>query len=214
MFSEELRRFGADRPRSAALAAAAHDHLLGGVPMAWMTRWSGSFPVFAREAVGARVVDVDGIEYVDFALGDTGAMCGHSPPFLAEALARQATRAITTMLPSRTRSGWPPSSAGASGSIAGSSPCRPPMPNRAALRLCRHVTGRPKVLVFDWCYHGSVDEALVTVTADGKTMSRPRTSAPRSTLSSPPRPSSSTTSMPSPPRWRTATLPACSPNRR
>jgi glutamate-1-semialdehyde 2,1-aminomutase len=178
VFSDEVRRFGADRPRSAVLAGAAHDHLLGGVPMAWMTRWSGSFPVFAREAIGARVIDVDGIEYVDFALGDTGAMCGHSPAFLTDVLARQATRAITTMLPSEDALWVAAELSRRFGLDRWQLALSATDANRIALRLCRHVTGRPKVLVFDWCYHGSVDETLVTVAADGKTMSRPSNIGP------------------------------------
>jgi glutamate-1-semialdehyde 2,1-aminomutase len=169
----ELSRFAADRPRSATLAARAHDHLLGGVPMAWMTRWSGSFPVFVRDAHGARVVDVDDIEYVDFALGDTGAMCGHSPTFLIEMLARQAGRAITTMMPSEDALWVAAELSRRFGLARWQLALSATDANRSALRVCRHLTGRPKVLVFDWCYHGSVDEALVTATAEGKTMARP-----------------------------------------
>ena len=50
-----------------------------GVPMSWMARWAGGHPVYLAEAHGAHVTDVDGNEYVDLCLGDTGAMAGHSP---------------------------------------------------------------------------------------------------------------------------------------
>jgi glutamate-1-semialdehyde aminotransferase len=178
LLAVELSRFAADRPRSAALAGAAHDHLLGGVPMAWMTRWPGSFPVFARDANGARVVDVDDIEYVDFALGDTGAMCGHSPPFLVEALTRQASRAITTMLPSEDALWVAAELSRRFGLDVWQLALSATDANRFALRICRRVTGRPKVLVFDWCYHGSVDEALVTTSLEGKTVVRPANIGP------------------------------------
>jgi glutamate-1-semialdehyde 2,1-aminomutase len=156
----ERARFEADHPRSAALAASAREHLLGGVPMAWMTRWPGSFPLFAASARGARVVDVDGREYVDFAVGDTGAMTGHALEAVTEAVAAQAAHGLTTMLPS----------AGAI-DVAAELARRFGLPlwqlamtatdaNRFALRIARHLTGRRKVLVFDWCYHGTVDEAL------------------------------------------------------
>ena len=75
----EEERFAGDHPTSRDLAARADGSLLGGVPMNWMACWPGRFPVFAAEASGARVVDVDGHEYIDFCLGDTGAMTGHSP---------------------------------------------------------------------------------------------------------------------------------------
>src|SRR6476660_8460039 len=97
----EEDRFVAAHPRSAALASQARGPLLAGVPMPWMTRWPGAFPVFAASATGARLVDVDGLEYVDLCLGDTVAMTGHALPQVAEAVARQAASGITTMLPSQ-----------------------------------------------------------------------------------------------------------------
>src|SRR5881628_3726576 len=98
--NRELARFRAEHPRSHALAERAKRTLLGGVPMHWMVRWPGGFPVFAAEAEGARFRDVDGHEYVDFCLGDTGAMTGHAPPAAVRALAEQAPRGMTLMLPS------------------------------------------------------------------------------------------------------------------
>ena len=178
-FRTERERFAATHPASAERYAAASAHLLGGVPMAWMKRWPGSFPVFAREAHGARVTDVDGHEYVDFALGDTGAMTGHALAVVTQALAAQAARGITTMLPS-VDAIW----------VAGELTRRFGLPrwqlamtatdaNRFVLRLARHLTGRPKVLVFDWCYHGTVDETLVTVAPDGGTVARPSNLGPQ-----------------------------------
>lgn len=171
-FTDERRRFVETHPRSRALAAEASEHLLAGVPMAWMTRWPGSFPLFVASADGGRLTDVDGITYSDFALGDTGAMAGHALPAVTAALAEQAAKGITTMLPS-------PDAAWVAAELAR----RFGLPrwqlamtatdaNRFALRLARYVTGRPKVLVFDWCYHGTVDETLVTVDGSGRTASR------------------------------------------
>jgi glutamate-1-semialdehyde 2,1-aminomutase len=179
LHDRERTRFVELHPRSAELAAAAAPHLLGGVPMAWMTRWPGAFPLVATEAEGARIVDADGIEYVDFALGDTGAMGGHARPFVTEAVAEQAARGITTMLPS-------PDAAWVAGELAR----RFGLPtwqfalsatdaNRFVLRLARHLTGRPKVAVFDWCYHGTVDEALVVLDADGCVVPRPGSLGPQ-----------------------------------
>ena len=171
--ADEEQRFIATHPRSAVLAKEAQANLLGGVPMAWMTRWPGSFPVFFDTAHGAHFTDVDGLDYIDFCLGDTGAMTGHGLTQVADALYTQASRGITTMLPSvdaalvgaelARRFGLPVWQMAMTATDA----------NRFVLRFARHLTGRPKVLVFDWCYHGSVDEALATLDADGRTVQRP-----------------------------------------
>src|ERR1700722_17816815 len=96
----EERYFVAEHPRSAELFKRAQKSLLGGVPMNWMTKWAGAFPVFVAKASGARFTDVDGHEYVDLCLGDTGAMTGHSPPGVTRTIARRLTQGITLMLPS------------------------------------------------------------------------------------------------------------------
>ena len=70
-------------------AFAAGDHLLGGVPMTWMRMWSGGFPLYQAAASGARLTDIDGHEFIDFCLGDTGAMAGHSPAAVQAAVARR-----------------------------------------------------------------------------------------------------------------------------
>jgi glutamate-1-semialdehyde 2,1-aminomutase len=167
LMTRELERFRAERPRSEALAEQARRSLLGGVPMHWMVRWPGGFPVFAADAEGARVRDVDGHEYVDFCLGDTGAMTGHAPPAAVRALAEQAPRGITLMLPSEDalwvgeemsrRFGLPYWQFALTATDA----------NRFALRIARAITGRPKVLVFNWCYHGTVDETFATLAHGG-----------------------------------------------
>jgi glutamate-1-semialdehyde 2,1-aminomutase len=163
LLARELERFERDHPRSHELARRAHDSLLFGVPMHWMIRWAGGFPVFATYAEGARFRDVDGHEYVDFCLGDTGAMTGHSPEPTVRAVAEQARRGITLMLPSEDslwvgeemtrRFGLPRWQFALTATDA----------NRFAIRLARELTGRPKVLVFNWCYHGSVDESFATL---------------------------------------------------
>src|SRR6266852_3215103 len=95
----EESRFVADHPKSAALYARAQSSLLGGVPMNWMKKWAGAFPIFVKSANGAHFTDVDGRDYIDLCLGDTGAMTGHSPVIVAEAVARRAKEGITFMLP-------------------------------------------------------------------------------------------------------------------
>ena len=99
LMEREERSFVATHPRSAALYERAQKSLLGGVPMNWMKKWAGKVPVFVAEAHGAHFKDVDGHDYIDFCLGDTGAMTGHSPEAAVETIARQAARGITLMLP-------------------------------------------------------------------------------------------------------------------
>ncbi|MFZ9481852.1 MAG: aspartate aminotransferase family protein [Ilumatobacteraceae bacterium] len=167
-------------PASRARATEAGRSLLGGVPMAWMTRWPGSFPLFFDTASGARFTDVDGIEYVDFCLGDTGAMTGHALPQVAEALHRQAQRGITTMLPSDDAAWVGDELARRFGLPFWQMAMTATDANRFVLRFARHLTGRSKVLVFDWCYHGSVDESLVTRDATtGRTLPRPGSIGPQ-----------------------------------
>jgi glutamate-1-semialdehyde 2,1-aminomutase len=170
--ARESEAFAAARPQSRALFERAGGSLLGGVPMPWMMRWAGGFPVFTREASGARIVDVDGHEYVDLCLGDTGAMPGHGPPDVLEAVAAQAARGITTMLPTEDAI-WVGEELGRRfGMERWLFTLTATDANRTALRLARQVTGRPYVLVFSYCYHGSVDEAFAVAGVDGATHSR------------------------------------------
>ena len=169
----EEQRFIATHPRSAVLAKEAQTNLLGGVPMAWMTRWPGSFPIFFDTANGAHFTDVDDLDYIDFCLGDTGAMTGHGLPQVAEALYAQAMRGITTMLPSVDAAWVGAELARRFGLPVWQMAMTATDANRFVLRFARTLTGRDKVLVFDWCYHGSVDEALATLDVDGRTISRP-----------------------------------------
>lgn len=176
--AREEDRFADLHPRSAALAEEARGPLLAGVPMPWMTRWPGRFPVFVESASGARVLDVDGVEYVDLCLGDTGAMTGHAPPQVTAAIADRAGRGITTMLPSADaawvgaelarRFGLPSWQLAMSATDA----------NRFVLRFARHLTGRPRVAVMDWCYHGTVDETLAVLEGD-RVVPRPGSLGPQ-----------------------------------
>jgi glutamate-1-semialdehyde 2,1-aminomutase len=168
----EQKRFLADRPKSKALFERASKSLLGGVPMNWMLKWAGAFPPFVREAQGAHIYDVDGNRYIDFCLGDTGAMTGHSPFATVKAIEEQLRRGITLMLPSedsvwvaeelQNRFGLPFWQFALTATDA----------NRFAIRLARQITGRSKILVFNWCYHGTVDETFITLHDDGSL--RPR----------------------------------------
>jgi glutamate-1-semialdehyde 2,1-aminomutase len=169
---QEVARFERDHPRSRELFERGKANLLAGVPMPWMSEWAGPYPVFVAEASGARFTDVDGNDYVDLCLGDTGAMTGHAPKEAVAAIADQASKGITTMLPTedaiwvgaemQRRFGLPFWQFCLTATDA----------NRFTIRLARAITGRPKILVFNYCYHGSVDETIVTI-EDGVAGPRP-----------------------------------------
>ncbi|HZN04273.1 MAG TPA: transaminase, partial [Candidatus Polarisedimenticolia bacterium] len=169
----ETERFAETHPRSRALHARARKSLLAGVPMHWMVRWPGGFPIVVTEGSGGRFRDVDGHEYVDFCLGDTGAMTGHAPAAVTEAVAERMRRGATFMLPVedalvvaeelQRRFGLPFWQYAVSATDA----------NRFAIRIARHLTGRSRILVFNWCYHGTVDEAFITLGDDGRASTRP-----------------------------------------
>jgi len=168
----EQDRFVAANPRSAELFDRAKAVMPGGVPMSWMSKWPGAFPVFVAEASGAHFRDVDGHDYVDLCLGDTGAMTGHSPGPTVATVRDQVGHGITAMLPTEDsvlvgeeltrRFGLPQWQFTLSATDA----------NRNAIRYARHVTGRRKIVVHDYCYHGSVDETFAALDADGRTVAR------------------------------------------
>ena len=156
----ERDRFRESHRRSAELHEEARSSLLAGVPMSWMAMWAGGFPLYLERAHGATLVDVDGHEYADFCLGDTGAMAGHSPEPAARAVA--GIEGITTMLPTDDAAWVGDELARRFGVPFWQFSLTATDANRWMLRICRHVTARPRVAVFNWCYHGSVDESFVT----------------------------------------------------
>ena len=163
LHQREAKRFAADHPRSAELYARAQRALLGGVPMNWMKKWAGPFPIFVQSARGAHFTDVDGREYVDLCLGDTGAMTGHSPQVVADAVAKRVREGMTFMLPTedalwvgeelQRRFGLPYWQFTLTATDA----------NRFSIRIAREITQRPKILIFHYCYHGTVDETFASL---------------------------------------------------
>lgn len=160
-------------PRSREAYARA-DHLFGRVPMTWMNKTAGAFPRYLAGARGARVTDVDGHEYIDFCLGDTGAMAGHSPAPVTEAVQRRFAElgGATAMLPTEDAEWVGAELTRRFGLARWSFSLTATDANRWAIRLARAVTGRPKVLVNSYCYHGSVDESLIVVGPDGNGTAR------------------------------------------
>ncbi len=161
LLAQERERFITARPRSQALAALAAPHWLFGVPLHWMSDWSTPFALQVAQAQGVVVTDADGHRYVDFCLGDTGAMFGHAPAPVVQAVQREVARGCTTMLSGEDaawvgaelarRFGLPVWQSALSASDA----------NRFLLRWVRAATGRHKLLVFNGCYHGTVDDVFV-----------------------------------------------------
>jgi glutamate-1-semialdehyde 2,1-aminomutase len=169
LISRERAVYRERHPRSAAAFAAAGSHLLGGVPMTWMRMWPGGFPVFLASAAGARLTDIDGNEFIDFCLGDTGAMAGHSPAPVRHAVDRRYRElgGATTMLPTADAAWVADELARRFGVPHWSFTLTATDANRWAIRLARQLTGRPRILVFSDCYHGSVDETFIVATPDG-----------------------------------------------
>jgi glutamate-1-semialdehyde 2,1-aminomutase len=171
IIEHEEKQFSKAHPKSKRMFERARNSMIGGVPMNWMIEWPGTFPIFVKAGMGSRVTDVDGHTYVDFCLGDTGAMFGHSPKAIVEAATKQMRKGITMMLPTEDsiwvgeelarRFGLPYWQIAMTATDA----------NRFALRMAREATGRRKILVFNGCYHGTVDEALVRL-VDGKVVPR------------------------------------------
>ncbi len=170
--AREEERFLALHPKSGELFEKAKGVMPGGVPMSWMTKWPGKYPLFVEKASGARFTDVDGNELIDLCLGDTGSMTGHSPKATVVAIKAQLDRGITAMLPTEdavvvsqelaSRFGLPLWQFTVSATDA----------NRHAIRYARLITGRSKIVVIDRCYHGSVDESFATLDSSGKTVAR------------------------------------------
>lgn len=171
LFEREGERFAAARPRSRELHERAGGSLLSGVPMNWMTRWPGSFPVFFESATGAEVTDVDGNVYADLCLGDTGAMTGHSPPATVAAVRERVAKGVTAMLPTEDAIAVGEEMQRRFGLRDWQFTLSATDANRFVIRIAREVSGRPRILVHNHCYHGSADETVVTL-AEGEVRAR------------------------------------------
>ena len=170
----EQQQFAARNQKSKAAYERA-DHLFGRVPMTWMNKKAGGFPVYFDRAVGNRIWDIDGHEYIDFALGDTGAMAGHSAPEVVDAVERRVKTlgGVTTMMPTEDAEWVAANLSERFGMAKWSFSLTATDANRWAIRLVRAITGKPKILFNSYCYHGSVDESLIVVGPDGQGMDRP-----------------------------------------
>jgi glutamate-1-semialdehyde 2,1-aminomutase len=171
LLANERNLFIARHPNSLALSKQAHAHFLYGVPMHWMNDWGTPTPLFIKDAQGCHFTCADEMEYTDFCLGDTGAMFGHSPPAVAKAMTAQANHGYTAMLPSTLAPDVGQALHDFFGLEYWQLATTATDANRFMLRWARAVTGRTKLLVFDGCYHGTVDDTEVDV-VNGKTVNR------------------------------------------
>ncbi|MGB3178551.1 MAG: aspartate aminotransferase family protein [Albidovulum sp.] len=170
--TRETRRFVMARPKTKAALEAGADDYLDGVPMHWMKDWPMPFPMLVKSANGARLTDLDGYGIDDFCLGDTGSMFGHSPKPVADAIRKQANNGLTYMLPTKAALEAGRLLTDCFGEFRWQIATTATDANRFALRVARAVTGKPKVLVFHGCYHGTIDDAMVA-RHEGKTITRP-----------------------------------------
>ncbi len=178
VLEKEITVFADEHPQCYALYQRAKNCLLDGVPMNWMVRWAGGFPLFVTEAKGACFTCADGKHFLDFCLGDTGAMVGHSPDEPMRRIAEQLGKGITFMLPTEDAI-WVSEELQRRFNLKyWQMTLTATDANRFVLRLARHITKRPYVLVFDYCYHGSVDETFITIN-DGIPGPRPGAIGPQ-----------------------------------
>jgi glutamate-1-semialdehyde 2,1-aminomutase len=169
--AREAARFVSTRPKCRAALADGAAPWLNGVPMHWMRDWPSPFPLVVASAKGATLTDLDGHRLDDFCLGDTGSMFGHSPAPVARAIRRQAARGLTTMLPSEAALRVGALLRERFGAFLWQVTLSASDANRYALRVARAVTGRRKVLVFNGCYHGTLEDTMVEL-RDGRTAAR------------------------------------------
>lgn len=194
LHARETARYRERHARSAALAAASAPHWLYGLPLHWMRDWPLPHPLFVERAQGAELVCADGHRHADFCLADTAAMYGHAPPAVLRALSAQAARGFGAMLPGEALAEVGALLARAFGLPRWQLALSASDANRFALRWARAVTGRPRVLVFDGCYHGTVDDTLVDLRLDAQ--GRGRTVARASLLGQVHDPAASTVAVP------------------
>ncbi|GAB1477656.1 aspartate aminotransferase family protein [Paracoccaceae bacterium] len=169
--AREAKRFAAGRPRALAAQEAGGGVFLDGVPLHWMKDWPMPHLPLVTKARGARITDIDGYEIDDFCLGDTGSMFGHSPEPVARAIRHQAARGLTYMLPTEDALEAGRLLCERFGDFRWQIATTATDANRFAIRVARAITGRPKILVFNGCYHGTVDDAMVEL-ANGATQNR------------------------------------------
>jgi glutamate-1-semialdehyde aminotransferase len=172
LFEKEVLLFEKLHPESKKHHEKSVGPMMNGVPMSWMAKWPGPYPVYVQAAKGSHFQDVDGIDYVDFCLGDTGAMVGHSPDASVRAIKNQLDKGITFMLPTEDAAIAAQTLADRFGLEKWQFTLTATDANRHVIRYARHLTGKQKIVVHDYCYHGTVDETFANLDESGKTVAR------------------------------------------
>ncbi len=153
----------------------ARRHIPGGVnsPVRAFAGVGGT-PRFIRSAHGARIIDADGLEYIDY-VGSWGPMIlGHSHPVVKEALQQQLQLGVSYGAPTELEAEMAELVCELMPSIDSvrmvSSGTEATM---TALRLARGFTGRDAIVKFDGCYHGHADSLLVNAGSGALTLGVP-----------------------------------------
>ncbi len=178
-YEKELALFEEKHPKSKEIFERAKGSLLQGVPMNWMVKWAGSYPVCVADAKGAYFTDVDGNKYLDLCLGDTGSMVGHAPEAAVKAITEYVSKGTTFMLPTEDAAWNGEELSRRFGMKYWQFATSATDANRFALRLARQVTKRPLILAYNWCYHGTVDETVAIMDDCGKTVAKPGNLGPQ-----------------------------------
>ncbi|MDO9362678.1 MAG: aspartate aminotransferase family protein [Sphingopyxis sp.] len=164
----------AERFRAANSSAFGHHAAAKGwfqsVPFHWMRDWPSPVPIVSASAQGATLTSIDNQTFDDFCLGDTASLFGHSPPALADAIAKQAREGLSFMLPTERGAALAGRLTAMFGLPQWQVTTTASEANRAVIRWCRGISGRPKILTFNGAYHGAVDDAFVELKSGAPTM--------------------------------------------
>ncbi|KFI33235.1 aminotransferase [Haematobacter missouriensis] len=171
LLARETETYTQARPRSRMALDHGAAAWLDGVPMHWMRDWPLPFPIMVKRAEGSTLTDIDGHNFDDFCLGDTGSLFGHSPKPVAQAIRRQARHGLTYMLPNIDALAVGELLSSRFGEFRWQVATTATDANRFALKIARAVTERRKIVVFNGAYHGTVDETMVQL-SNGRTVTR------------------------------------------
>src|SRR5581483_4702884 len=163
------------RAKSEQLFAEALKYIPGGVNSPVRAfRAVGGQPVFATQARGARVVDADGNEYIDY-VGTWGpAILGHAHPKIIQAIQRAAESGTSFGIPNPLEVTMAKLITSAVPSVQKVRLCNSGTEaTMSAIRLARGFTKREKIVKFEGCYHGHADSLLVKAGSGALTFGHP-----------------------------------------
>ena len=156
----EMTDFAQARPRCRTASAQAAKALMWGVPMAWQAGIEGPFSVFTDTASGNRVWDIDGHEYLDFSMG-VYASLSHGHPSYIEPLKRSMDMGLQHQCPSVIAIDVANELNRRFGDFRWNFSLNGTDANRWSIRLARHLTGKSKIAIPNFAYHGTIEEVQV-----------------------------------------------------